>query len=138
MSHVMLLHDFNMNLSKINFSKIGKILLHSVISIAVICVAALIYGRIAVGFFTPAYIFRANFLVGAIIIMVGLVVFMIPTRLTIQHKLKDNKLVDHSNYASFIMEKKEQKRKLAYEFIYLGICIIAIAALVQLLLSLII
>ncbi|MCL2221304.1 MAG: hypothetical protein FWC20_00510 [Oscillospiraceae bacterium] len=127
-----------MNLSKINLSKIGKILLHSVISIAVICVAALIYGRMAAGFFTLAYIFRANFLVGAIIVMIGLVIFMIPTRLTVHHKLKDNKLIDHSNYASFMMEKKEQKRKLAYEFIYLGICIIAIAALVQLLLSLII
>lgn len=125
-------------ISEINFLKIKKLLLHSALAIAVTCIAALVYGRVVAGFFTLVYIFRANFLVGSVVIMVGLVVFMIPTRLTAFHKLKDNKLVDHSNYASYLMEKKEQKRKLAYEFIYLGICIITITALVQLLLSLII
>ena len=125
-------------MQKINVTKIKKTLLSSVICIAVISVAALIYGRIVAGFFTLAYLFPANFLIGAIIIMAGIVAFMIPTRLTLGFKLKDNKLIDHSNYASFMMEKREQKRKVAYEVIYLGMGIITTVAIVQLLLSLVI
>jgi hypothetical protein len=125
-------------ISKINFAKVKRTLLLSAICIVVICVGALIYGRIVAGSFTLVFLFPANFLIGAIIIMAGMVALMIPTRLTVLLKLRNNKLIDHSNYAEFIMEKREQKRKVAHEFIYLGMSIIAITAFVQLLLSVII
>ena len=118
--------------------KIFSVLLSSVILLAVISVAAMIYGRITLGFFTFRFLFPAHFLTGAIIIMLGLVVMIIPLRMTAYFNLRDNKLIDHTNYALLMMEKKEKKRILANEFIYLGMSIIAISAIAQFLLSLII
>ena len=70
---------------------------------------------------------------GALIIMVSLVVLLVPSRF-----LVDFKFVDHSNFTSAIMEKKENKRRFAYEILYLGTSVIMTAAMLQLVLSLII
>ena len=87
------------------------------------------FGWIRAGGFTLRYLFTANFLVGSIIILTGLVVYILPIR------PKLTKLIDHTNYAKTVLQKREEKRKKAYEMLYLGMCIILLPAVLQLLLS---
>ena len=96
---------------------------------AMIC--GLIYGFVIHGFFTLRYIFPANFLLGAVIIVTAVVMLVMPSR-------PNGKLIDHSTYKEAFMEKREQKQKKGYAMLYLGICVIAIPAILQLVLSFII
>ena len=111
---------------------IRKLLLISTLFIGFITLASLLYGRIALGVFTLRYIFPANFFVGSFIILIGLFVVILPVRLT----LRNSKIIDHTSYPTIFMERREQKREAAYVIMYLGICVVVIAALVQLLLHL--
>ena len=113
------------------FENIKKIIWVSLQLIVAISLGAIIYGFIAHRHFTVRYMFPANFLVGAIVIMIGLVVFIVPVR------PKAGELIDHSNYAEVMMERREHKRKKAYDIMYLGMFIILIPAILQFLLSLV-
>ena len=110
---------------------IRKVLLLSTSFILFITIVSLVYGRVVVGVFTFRYVFSFNFIVGAIIILLALVVLIVP----VEFSKRGGKLIDHSNYASTVVEKRENKRKTAHEILYLGICIIIIAAVAQLILS---
>ena len=110
---------------------IRKTLLLSTSIILFVTIASLVYGRVVVGVFTFRYVFLFNFIVGAIIILLALVVLIVP----VEFSKRTSKLIDHSNYASTVVEKRENKRKTAHEILYLGICIIIIAAVAQLILS---
>jgi len=114
--------------------KVRNLIILSAGFIVVISICSMIYGRIVAGFFTLSFVFPAIFLVGAIIIMIGIVIFIVPVR----PRLKDNKLIDHTTFASAAMERREKKRAVAYDALYLGITIILLASVVQLLLSFII
>jgi len=110
---------------------IRKVLLLSTSFILFITIVSLVYGRVVVGLFTFRYVFSFNFIVGAIIILLALVVLIVP----VEFSKRGGKLIDHSNYASTVVEKRENKRKTAHEILYLGISIIIIAAVAQLILS---
>ncbi|MCL2588514.1 MAG: hypothetical protein FWD84_03795 [Oscillospiraceae bacterium] len=110
--------------------KLKKLLWISLQFIAVIAVGGLIYGGVVHRQFVIRYAFDANFIVGAIIILIGLIMHMIPVR-------PRGKLVDHSNYTEVLMERRENKRKRAYDMMYLGMFVIFIPAVVQFLLTLI-
>ena len=110
---------------------IRKVLLLSTSFILFITIVSLVYGRVVVGALTFRYVFSFNFIVGAIIILLALVVLIVP----VEFSKRTSKLIDHSNYASTVVEKRENKRKTAHEILYLGICIIIIAAVAQLILS---
>ena len=112
---------------------IRKITLLSIRFIFFITMGGLVYGRVVTGALTLRYVFLANFIVGAIVILVALVVLIMP----VEFSKRSSKLIDHSNYASTIVEKRENKRKTAFEILCLGIGIIIIAAVIQLLLALI-
>ena len=112
--------------------KLRKLLLLSLAITAVSAVIGLIYGAIALGFFTLRYIFPACFIIGAIIILISIVILIIPSRFLINFKF-----IDHSNFTSTMMEKRENKRKFAYEILYLGMSVIITAAMLQLLLALV-
>jgi hypothetical protein len=110
--------------------KLKKILKQTVISALFFVFATIIgllYGWLSFGFLTLRFIFPSAFLIGAIIALVGLIVAIIPIRLS----FKRNKLIDHTNYFSSVMEKREIMRKTAYELLYLGMSVIAFAAVLQ-------
>ena len=111
--------------------KIRKVLLLSIQFILVSGLTAFIYGRIRLGYFTLRYVFPGIILTGSIIIFAGVIVLCLPVRLS----FKENKLVDHTSYFSTAMEKRENKRRTAYEILFIGLCVITIAALMQLVLS---
>jgi len=114
--------------------KVRNLLLLSCAFIVVAALCSMIYGRIVIGFFTLRFVFPAIFMVGSIVIIIGVVVLMLPVR----PRLKDNKLIDHSNYVSTVMMRREKKRATAYDTLYLGMGIVIIAAVMQFVLSLII
>ena len=99
------------------------------ISLQLILITALLsigYGYITTKTFTPVYIFKSNFVAGAFIICTAIVMMIFPVF------LKFGKLIDHSTFSQFFMEKREQKREKAYEFLYLGIMVIINTGLIQL------
>jgi len=96
----------------------------------VITLGGLIYGTIVHRHFTVRYLFSANFLVGAIVILIGLIVLLVPVR-------PKGKLIDHSTYADALMELREKKRKKSHEMMYLGMSIILIMAVLQFLVALV-
>ena len=110
--------------------KLKKTLWLSLQFILVITLGGLIYGAIVHRHFTVRYLFLANFLVGAIVILIGLIMLLVPVR-------PKGKLIDHSTYADALMELREQKRKKAHDMLYLGMRIILIPAVLQVLLALV-
>ena len=99
--------------------------------VAIVAVLSLVYAFFTRGAVTPAYVFSANFLAGAFIILTGLVVMLTPTFLL----MKKSGLLDHSTYGRRFMEEREKKRIRAYEFMYIGMLNIVITAIIQLILS---
>ena len=110
-----------------------RVVYMSVRLVAIITGLGLAYGFIASGIFTFTYVFRANFWVGTTILIGGLLVFITPTALLLNRKVKKNHLVDHTTYSEKFMEEQERKRNQAYELIFIGICNIAITGTLQLL-----
>ena len=100
--------------------------------ILVTSVLAIGYGAVRWHVLTFIYVFNANFIIGAFIIIIALVLLIMPAM------LKPDKLLDHSTYVERISELRRQKREKAYGFILLGIQIIIITGLIQLLLSVLI
>jgi len=116
--------------------KLHKLLKFALVSI--ICVFAsaaigLIYGLIIERFFTLQYVFPAAFITGAVVIFIGVIATLIPVR----PKMKESKIIDHTNYAQVTMERREKKRKTSHLVIYLGVSITMIAAIIQWFLSLV-
>ena len=108
-----------------------KLALIPTISVFAAAVIGLIYGLIAESFFTLQYVFPAAFAIGAIIVFLGVVAALLPVR----PKMKDSRIIDHTNYIQVTMERRENKRKIAHLMIYLGMSIIMTAALIQWLLA---
>jgi len=92
-------------------------------------VVALVYGFFATGAFTPGFIFHANFLAGAALIIVAFALMILPA----SHKL--DALTDHSTLAERHFERHRPKREKAYSCLFSGILVIVIAGLVQLALA---
>ena len=109
---------------------IRKLLWHALLFNLIFSTIGIIYGTILLSRFSLLYLFTANFLAGAIIVLIGVVVFIIPIR-------PKGKLIDHSTVGETMMEMREKKRKKSLEIIYLGMFIILIPALIQLFLSLV-
>jgi len=117
--------------------KLNKLLRFSLVAIIGVFASAaigLIYGIIIWRFFTLQYVFPAAFIIGAVVVFIGVVATLLPVR----PKMKDSKLIDHTNYAEVTMERREYKRKASHLMIYLGVSIIMIAALIQWILSFIV
>ena len=117
---------------KIQMNAFVKNIITSLQLILGTAVLAVCYGAIRWRVLTFMYVFNANFIVGAFIICIALVLLIIPAL------LKPDKLLDHSTYVERISELRRQKREKAYGFILLGIQIIIITGLIQLLLSVVI
>ena len=110
-------------------SSIIKSIRSSFVLVLVIAVLATICGSVAKQRFSLAYVFTANFIVGAFIILVGLTTGFLP------FTLAKSSLIDHTTYVMRKMEEKAAKRAKASEYMSLGMGIVFIAGVIQLLLS---
>ena len=100
--------------------------------ILIISALSIIIGFFTHGRFTLAHIFNANFLAGAFIICIALVMMFVPA------SFKFDKLTDHTTFAERHLEKHDQKKKKAYEFLFVGLTIIIIAGIIQIILAVLI
>ena len=112
-------------------SRLARTAVISLQFILVSSAAAVGYGFISRGSFTPAYIFPAGFLTGAVIISVALVMMVVPV------SLKFDKLTDHTTFTDrFYVGRHMEKQKKAFGFLSLGLLIVLITGLIQVLLAL--
>ena len=107
-----------------------RILRTSAAFVLVVAVVSVVYASFTRDRFWPAYIFNANLIIGAFLIMAGIVVFALPVY------LKKNPLLDHTTHAPMHLEAKMKKRERAYMLIYVGICNVVITVIAQYILSL--
>lgn len=96
--------------------------------VVIITVIGIVYGWITSGELTGRFVFRANFWVGATLLLGGILKFITPTSLL----MKKNNLIDHTTYAERFMEERDKNRTKAYELIYTGIGMITITGAIQL------
>ena len=109
-----------------------KLLALSLQFFALAALASVVYGFIVERRLTPAYVFTANFLGGAVIIVIGILLMFMPAF------VKFGKLVDHTTFGKRMFEERANQYERALRIMYLGIAIIVVAAVIQLALSLII
>jgi len=112
--------------------ELRKLLILSLQFFALATVASVVYGFIADGRFTPAYVFLANFLGGAVIIGISLLMMVTPVF------VKFGKLIDHTTFGKRMFEERANRQERALSVLLLGISIIVVAGMIQLVLSLII
>ena len=108
-----------------------RIVFHSLQTILLVTAIALFVGFVFHSGFNPAYVFLFNFLVGASIIFVGLVLLAIPTFLV----GKKHRGIDHTNYTERFLEVRQTKRKKSNEIILFGTLNIFFTGAVQMALS---
>ena len=95
---------------------------------AIIAVLGIVYSWITTGILTDRFALRANFWVGATILLGGLLKFIIPTSFL----MKKSSLIDHTTYGQRFLEEREKNRNQAYELICIGTFNITITGAVQL------
>jgi len=110
-----------------------KALLMSSQIVAVTIVAGIIYGLVAKGRFTFDHAWSAGFVVGAIIIVAGAVMFIMP----LSTLFKKSRLLDHTTYREKIDEERSVKNKKVKWLLIVGIFTIIITGAIQLLVWLI-
>ena len=86
----------------------------------------IVYGFVTGRHFTFSYALTANFLVGSVVSLTGLVVWFGPMR------FRNQRLIDHTTYVSERHALREKKRRKGMEILLIGIVIILITALVEL------
>lgn len=108
-----------------------KVFLVSVCSTIIVAVCSIIYGFIAHRLFTLRYIFDANFLVGVILIVVGIVIMFLPSAVF----TKTGEAVEKFTLMQRSFQNRENKQQKARIILWLGIFIFLITGLIQILLS---
>lgn len=97
----------------------------------VIVIAAIIgitYSLINHSALLVRYMYNAGFIVSAVIIGCGLVLFGVPVRMW---DARNKHLIDHTNYAAVVMTKRENKRRRAFDILYIGILSFVIVGIVE-------
>ena len=102
-------------------------------TVVVVAVCAVLVAYFRWGGLSFRYVFTANFGVGGVIILAGLVVTYMPVIFP-----RGDKLLDHTTYTERMLKAREEKRRRGFELLYIGMGVIIVAALVQLALSYII
>ena len=121
------------------FRKVAKYLLFSAVIFAVVSALALLYAFGTFGYLTPIYIFNANFVVGGLVIFVGLFSLLSPSDGLGSSRSSGSRGLT-VEYDTHQMLKKAQRgdetsdEPKILKFICIGIGIIAATALTQFLL----
>ena len=115
-------------------TKALKLLLVSFCLIIVVAFISIIYGFIAHGIFTLRYIFNANFMVGAIITAIGILIMFSPTAIFMAGK----NWLEKSAFLERSYDTREYKQQIARMLLWLGMITMVLTGLIQLLLSVII
>jgi len=94
-------------------------------------------GGIVFGFATQRsliwrYAFTANFFIGAVVILSGIVAMLVPSSMV----TKGSKLFDRSTFVQRSFDAREQRQHRAREVLWVGIFNILIAGIVEVFLSL--
>jgi hypothetical protein len=117
--------------------KMAKYLLTAVAIAAAVTVLTLLFSRLALGYFTAAYIFIANFTVGGFMVFWGLSSLGSPTT-SLSGGRRDGSIAgleDHNAWKNQVKHHRGDERKNT-KFIYIGIGVVIITALAQFLMSL--
>ncbi|MCL2852448.1 MAG: hypothetical protein FWE20_05365 [Defluviitaleaceae bacterium] len=107
----------------------------SAVMIAAVAFLSLFYALYMHGVLSPAYVFTANFYVGVLLTVAGLLTLVMGP--VFQFFKRDN-LLDHSTFSERYMEEREKARIRSYDLLYLGMLNITLTAVIQLILSFII
>lgn len=110
------------------FEKAKKILSYSIGSITLVSLVAAFFSLIK-GIDLLKTVLNSNYVVGAIIIAVGILGFIVPFNLK-----KSNRLVDHSNIVDVLREEKDIKMGEAIINILWGISNIILVGLIEIIL----
>ena len=100
------------------------LILSGIVSLTAACIGA-VYSLVVVGRVWLQYIVNANILAGALVISASLAILFVPAR------IKGEGPIDHTNYAELTMKARDKKRALAYEILYVGLGVFAIASVVE-------
>ena len=115
--------------------------------ILVTAVLSIVYGFFERRGFTLAYVFNTNFVVGAVILSVAVIMMFLPpraifnkwtSRISSFKKDKETNQVAPEDSTGFVMEQHQLKQKKAFEILFLGLSIIVMTGLIQLFLAVII
>ena len=90
---------------------------------------SVLVGSLVEGYFYTGHVFRASLAMGMLILAVGILILIKP------EGLKREKLLDHSNYAQVVHERREIKRKRAMETLIVGIVVTLIAGFLEIFLG---
>lgn len=111
-----------------------KLIPVSVCSILLIAALGVVYGFIAHRFFTLRYIFNANFLFAAVLMLVSIVIMFLPSVVF----TKIGNVLDRFSYLERSFDNRESRQRKARVVLWLGLYNMIFAGLIQILLSLII
>ncbi len=115
---------------KVAINSFKKIIFYSAGSISLVSLVALAFSLLKSTNIVQS-IFTANFIVGTVIISVGILGFIFPV--SFKSLKKNNVLMDHSNIADVLREEKEVKLNDSIFNICWGICHIVIIGIIEIL-----
>ena len=108
-----------------------KLLLVAVCFVVVVAVCSIVYGLIAHRFLTLRYVFEANFLVGIILIVLGIVLTFLPSAVF----TRTGKTTDRFTLMQRSLDSREKRQSKARLILWFGIFVVLLAGLAELLLS---
>jgi len=111
--------------------KFLKLALISLCIIIVVAIFSIIYGFIAHGVFTLRYIFNANFLAGAVLIAIAIVIMFLPSAFISAGK----SWLERSSFLERSYDDREKRQQIARIILWLGLFCFIFTGLIQLLLS---
>ena len=104
-----------------------KLVLLSGLIFAAVSAIRITYGLITREVLTYNYVLMASFWVGALFIVSGILIFIMPAFLF----LKRGRLLDSTTYNERVVEERIKKNSRSFEHIIIGTCIIFISGIVQ-------
>jgi len=111
-----------------------KLIPVSLCFIIVVAALSIIYGFIAHRVFTLRYIFNANFLAGAILIAIGVVIMFVPSAFALVGK----RWLEQSTFLERSFDSRENRQHKARIVLWFGLFCMVFTGLIQLLLSVVI
>jgi len=108
-----------------------KLLLVAVCFVVVVAVCSIVYGFIAHRVFTLRYIFEANFLVGVVLIVIGIVLTFLPSAVF----TRTGKTTDRFTLVQRSFDSREKRQSKARLVLWFGIFVVLLAGLAEILLS---